>query len=79
MRDKFIDGLNLIINSSGYSPYKIARYAHEFYLDFDFDDPDLNHVVNFLQGMDAGPEFELSETELRLFLKEQLKPLSGSE
>ncbi|GMG92740.1 hypothetical protein SGO26_17775 [Cupriavidus metallidurans] len=79
MRDKFLEGLNLIINSGGYYPDKIARYACEFNLDYDFDDPYLNHVVNFLQGMDAGPEFELSETELRFFLKEKLKPQPESE
>jgi len=30
MRDKFLEGLNLIINSGGYYPDKIARYACEF-------------------------------------------------
>ncbi|WP_322089246.1 hypothetical protein [Burkholderia sp. BCC1999] len=72
MKARFLNGLNSLIKMEGYAPDKVARYAYEFYLDHSFDDPRLEHVVNFLKGMDAGPEFELSEAELKEFLIKEL-------
>ena len=72
MKAQFLNGMHLLIEREGYAPDKVARYAYEFYLDHSFDNPRLEHVVNFLKGMDAGPEFELSETELRAFLSKEL-------
>ncbi|MFC0397419.1 hypothetical protein [Paraburkholderia rhizosphaerae] len=72
MKVQFLNGLRVLLELEGYAPYKVARYAYEFYLDHSFDDPRLEHVVNFLKGMDAGPEFELSEAELKAFLSNEL-------
>jgi len=69
---QFLIGLRFLTDSGGYAPEKVARYAYEFFLDNSFDDPRLEYVVNFLKGMDAGPEFELSEAEFRKFLNENL-------
>ncbi|MDR5766527.1 MULTISPECIES: hypothetical protein [unclassified Caballeronia] len=72
MKAQFLNGLHFLITVEGYAPDKVARYAYEFYLDHSFDDPRLERVVNYLKGMDAGPEFEFSEVELKEFLRKEL-------
>ncbi len=72
MKAQFLNGLHFLIMVEGYTPDKVARYAYEFYLDHSFDDPRLEYVVNYLKGMDAGPEFEFSEAELKDFLGKEL-------
>ncbi|MBA5206432.1 MULTISPECIES: hypothetical protein [Pectobacteriaceae] len=67
----FLDGLYFLLKE-GYQPSNIARYAYEFYLDYDIDDEKLEYVVDYLKGMDAGPEFELTEYELNEFIKTNL-------
>ena len=72
LKDEFIAGLGLLLSEHGYAADKVARYAYVFYLDHSFDDPKLERVVDFLKGMDAGPEFELSEKEFKKFLTDNL-------
>ena len=72
LKDEFLNGLNLLLSEQGYAVEKVARYAYMFYLDHSFDDPKLERVVDFLKGMDAGPEFELSEDEFKKFLADNL-------
>ncbi|WP_409161750.1 hypothetical protein [Pectobacterium sp. B2J-2] len=67
----FLDGLDFLLKQ-GYQPSSIARYSYEFYLDYDIDDEKLEYVVGYLKGMDAGPEFELTEDELNEFIKNNL-------
>ncbi|WP_146176073.1 hypothetical protein [Chromobacterium haemolyticum] len=63
LRKLFLSGIKLITDNNGYSADKISRFAYEFYLDFDIEDEALSDAVSFLKGMDAGPEFELSEKD----------------
>jgi hypothetical protein len=71
-KDEFLTGLDLLLSEQGYAAERVARYAYVFYLDHSFDDPKLERVVDFLKGMDAGPEFELSEEEFKKFLADNL-------
>jgi hypothetical protein len=72
IKDQFLAGLHLLLDERGYASDRVARYAYEFYLDHSFDDPRLEHIIDFLKGMDAGPEFELSEEEFKKFLSDNL-------
>lgn len=63
LRKLFLAGIESIISTDGYSADKIARFAYGFYLDFNIEDESLSDTISFLKGMDAGPEFELSEKE----------------
>ncbi|MFE8146339.1 hypothetical protein RBA69_03705 [Brenneria goodwinii] len=67
----FLNGLNQILKEH-YDPAVVARYAYEFYLDNDIEDTNLEYVVDYVKGMDAGPEFELTEKELLTFIKNNL-------
>jgi len=67
-KHRFLKGLSLLIENEGYSAEKISRYVFEFSLDYRIDDSKLNFVIDFLKGMDAGPEFELSEEEFWDFI-----------
>ncbi|PWC11812.1 hypothetical protein B4923_13405 [Brenneria roseae subsp. americana] len=67
----FLDGLNFLLKED-YQPSNIARYAYTFYLDYDIDDEKLEYVVDYLKGMEAGPEFELTKDELNEFIKTNL-------
>ncbi|MBD2786387.1 hypothetical protein ID858_17535 [Xenorhabdus sp. DI] len=67
----FINGLNRTLLEN-YTPSNIARYAYEFYLDYDINDEKLRYVVDYLKGMDAGPEFELSKEEVISFIQDNL-------
>nr|WP_310617147.1 hypothetical protein [Pantoea cypripedii] len=65
----FLDGLDRLLHDH-YEPSIVARYAYEFYLDNDIEDKKLEYVVDYLKGMDAAPEFELTESEFRTFIKD---------
>ncbi|KAA8993526.1 hypothetical protein FJU30_26635 [Affinibrenneria salicis] len=71
LRKYFLYGLNYLLQED-YYPVCIARYAYAFYLDYDISDEKLEYVVDYLKGMDAGPEFELTKDELNEFIKTNL-------
>ncbi|CAM3955924.1 hypothetical protein VA7868_01056 [Vibrio aerogenes CECT 7868] len=71
LRKNFLDRLYTILQE-GYQPSVIAKYAYEFYLDYDIDDEKLAYVVDYVKGMDASPEFELSQSELISFIGDNL-------
>lgn len=71
LKKQFIDGLKFLLQGD-YKSSCVARYAYEFYLDYDIDDKKLEYVVNYLKGMDAGPEFELTKDELDTFIQDHL-------
>ncbi|SCM51845.1 hypothetical protein, partial [Hafnia alvei] len=68
LRKDFITGLEERVRDN-YTPSIVARYALEFYLDHDFTDSKLEYVINYLRGIDAGPQFELSKKEVINFIK----------
>lgn len=68
---KFLNGINYLINDN-YDPSKVARFALEFYLDYQIEDEKLAYVVGYLRGIDAGPEFELTRDELDEFIRDNL-------
>ncbi|KKI46913.1 hypothetical protein XK97_11460 [Obesumbacterium proteus] len=71
LRKDFITGLNERIRHN-YTPSIVARYALEFYLDHDVVDSKLEYVINYLRGIDAGPQFELSKKEVIHFIENEL-------
>ncbi|QIP54912.1 hypothetical protein EYY95_18610 [Hafnia alvei] len=71
LRKDFIAGLSERIRHS-YTPSIVARYALEFYLDHDVVDSKLEYVINYLRGIDAGPQFELSKKEVIHFIENEL-------
>jgi len=68
---EFLNGINYLLQDN-YDPSKVARFALEFYLDHPIEYESLAYVIDFLRGIDAGPEFELSREELNEFIKEHL-------
>ncbi len=68
---KFLNGINYLMKDS-YEPSKVARFALEFYLDYQIEDEKLAYVVDYLRGIDAGPEFELTRDELDEFIRDNL-------
>ncbi|CAI2536188.1 hypothetical protein V2T44_24035 [Serratia ficaria] len=71
-RALFLKGLNCLLDDN-YSSSKVAGYAYRFYLDYDIPDEELSYVVDYLKGIDAGPEFEMSKDEVISFIKLNLK------
>jgi len=51
----------------------VANYAYQFYLDHDIPDENLSYVVDYLKGIDAGPEFEMDKNEVISFIDINLK------
>ncbi|HGM6860479.1 hypothetical protein [Serratia rubidaea] len=68
----FLKGLYCLLDDD-YSSSKVAEYAYEFYLDHDIPDKELSYVVDYLKGIDAGPEFEMSKDEVISFINLNLK------
>lgn len=65
--------LNFI--DSGYSPEKIAEWAHNVYLDAPEITPDAEEILSDLMGMCTGKEFEYSESEIRFWMNSILSEL----
>lgn len=68
----FLKGLSYLLNDN-YSSSKVAGYAYQFYLDHDIPDENLSYVVDYLKGIDAGPEFEMNKDEVISFININLK------
>lgn len=68
---KFIDGINILLKEE-YNPRVIARYAYTFSLDHRIEDKKLEYVVDYISGMDASPEFELTKEELLKFIEQHI-------
>ncbi|WP_336853165.1 hypothetical protein [Pseudescherichia vulneris] len=71
LAQQFINNINLLIEN-GYNPRDVARYAFLFSLDHKIEDEKLEYIVDYIGGMDAGPEFELTKEELIKFIEENL-------
>lgn len=71
LTQNFIDGISILLKEE-YNPRIIARYAFEFSLDYRIEDSALEYVVDYIGGMDAGPEFELTKEELLEFIEQNL-------
>ncbi|WP_279205109.1 hypothetical protein [Obesumbacterium proteus] len=71
LRKDFITGLSERIRHN-YTSSIVARYALEFYLDHDIVDTKLEYVIDYLMGIDAGPQFELSKKEVIHFIDNKL-------
>jgi hypothetical protein len=72
LREEFIEELRLIIKQ-GYSPELAAKYAFDFYLKQKITDKNLYDVIENIMVIDAGPEFEMTECEIKELVKEKLK------
>ncbi|AID27286.1 hypothetical protein DUQ00_22775 [Salmonella bongori] len=71
LTQEFIRNINILLEN-GYNPRDVARYAFLFSLDHKIEDRKLEYVVDYIGGMDAGPEFELTREELFEFIKQNL-------
>ncbi len=70
-RIEFVEGLRLIIKQ-GYNPKVVTKYAFDFYLKYKISDSILSEVIEDIMIIDAGPEFELTEQELKELIREKL-------
>ncbi|MBJ9295404.1 hypothetical protein GHT40_13995 [Citrobacter werkmanii] len=71
LTQEFIRNINLLLEN-GYNPREVARYSFLFSLDHRIEDEKLEYVVDYIGGMDAGPEFQLTKEELLDFIKQNL-------
>jgi len=71
MTQEFIRNINFLIENE-YNPRDVARYSFLFSLDHRIEDRKLEYAVDYIGGMDAGPEFELTKEELIEFINKNL-------
>ncbi|MEX9251781.1 hypothetical protein [Pseudenterobacter timonensis] len=71
LTQEFIRSINFLLEND-YNPRDVARYSFLFSLDHRIEDEKLEYVVDYIGGMDAGPEFELTKEELLEFIKQNL-------
>lgn len=68
----FLKGLSYLLGDN-YSSAEVASYVYQFYLEHDIPDENLSYVVNYLKGIDSGPEFEMDKDEVISFINTNLK------
>lgn len=67
-RYDFVKDINHFLEENGYDVDRVANYIYQIYLDNHITasgDDQLYETVYLLMGMNAGPEFELNESEFR--------------
>ena len=72
LRVLFLEGLLYLLDNK-YSSSKVANYAYQFYLDYDISDEKLSYAIDYLKGINAGPEFEMNKDEVISFININLK------
>jgi len=64
--------------AKGYDMIRVARWAHREYLEHGPEfEPGLLPVIMQLIAMEEGPEFEMTENEVRAFINEKLHANPG--